>query len=275
MTVLGLLAAGLWVWAAPVTAVLVVLLAGVAVLVGLQLHLYRRRKADDIQQRRHMQALLFLFSSFDFRAALPSLTGWAISPELASTLLTLIRSHEPEVILELGSGASTIIMGYAVEQKGRGRVISLDHSKKYGAQTQQQLAAHALQNWAEVRHAPLEPVEFQGEAWQWYDLDTLGDELTIDMVVIDGPPRETGPMARYPAVPALYEHLSAEAVVVLDDAYRDDEKAMLDRWMTEYDDFELDIQESPHGTAVLRRTATSPVASDGIAAGTKVSAPHD
>jgi len=232
---------------------LVVLLAAFAGIVGLQLHLYRKRKADDIQQRRHMQALLFLFSAFDVRAPLPPLTGWAISPELASTLVTLIRTHEPNVIVELGSGASTIIMGYAVEQRGSGRVISLDHSEKYRAKTQRQLADHALQHWTEVRHAPLTSIEQRGTTWSWYDLDAIDGDLTIDMVVIDGPPRETGPMARYPAVPALYEYLSEDAVIVLDDAYRDDEKAMLNRWMKDYDDFELDIQESPSGTAILRR----------------------
>ena len=242
------------------TAGLVVVLAVFVVLAGMQLHLYRRRKADDIQQRRHMQALLFLFSAFDFRAPLPSLTGWAISPELAATLVTLVRTHEPDVIVELGSGASTIVMGYALEQQGNGRIISLDHSAKYGAETRKDLAMHALQDWTEVRHAPLTSFEQKGRQWSWYDLAAIEDDLSIDMIVIDGPPRETGPMARYPAVPALYGYLSDDAVVVLDDAYREDEKEMLDRWMRDFDDFELDIHESPSGTAVLRRTSASDVA---------------
>lgn len=251
------LTVGLWAWIGS-RAGGVVLVAAVAVIVGMQLHLYRRRRADDVQQRRHMQALFFLFSAFDFRAPLPSLTGWAISPELAATLVTLIRTHEPDVILELGSGTSTIVMGYAVEQKGRGQVLSLDHSRQYGAQTERQLAAHALQDWTEVRHAPLKPFEQQGTTWSWYDLDAIEDDLTIDMIVIDGPPYETGTMARYPAVPALYDHLSEDAIIVLDDAYRDEERAMLNCWREVYTDFTVEFEESPTGTAVLRRTMTDP-----------------
>lgn len=263
VTLLVVVAIGAWMMMGS-TAGLVVILAVFAVLAGMQLHLYRRRKADDIQQRRHMQALLFLFSAFDFRAPLPSLTGWAISPELAATLVTLVRTHEPDVIVELGSGASTIVMGYALEQQGKGRIISLDHSTKYGAETQKDLAMHALQDWTEVRHAPLTSIEQEGQTWSWYDLAALEDDLSIDMVVIDGPPRETGPMARYPAVPALYEYLSDDAVVVLDDAYREDENKMLDRWLENYDDFELDIHESPSGTAVLHRTSASRAVTDAV-----------
>lgn len=259
---LVVVAVGAWMTMDSSTALLVLLLVVFGVLAGMQLHLYRKRKADDIQQRRHMQALLFLFSAFDFRAPLPSLTGWAISPELAATLVTLVRTHEPDVIVELGSGASTIIMGYAIEQQGKGQIISLDHSKKYGAETRKDLAMHALQDWTEVRHAPLTSIQQHGETCSWYDLEAIEKDMAIDMVVIDGPPRETGPMARYPAVPALYEYLSDDAVVVLDDAYRKDEKEMLDRWMRDYDDFELDIHESPSGTAVLRRTSASGVATD-------------
>jgi predicted O-methyltransferase YrrM len=268
---LVLVAAGAWM-ATGRAAGLIVLLVAFAGLVGIQLHLYRKRKADDIQQRRHIQALLFLFSAFDFRAPLPSLTGWAISPELAATLVTLVRTHEPDVIVELGSGASTLVMGYAVEQQGKGRVISLDHSAKYGAETRKDLAMHALQDWTEVRHAPLTSIQQRGKTWSWYDLDAIEKNLSIDMVVIDGPPRETGPMARYPAVPALYEYLSDDAVVVLDDAYRKDEKGILDRWMSDYDDFELVIHESPSGTAVLRRTSTSSAAVDATVSETSVQA---
>jgi predicted O-methyltransferase YrrM len=257
---------GAWMMIGPLAGFIVVL-AVFAMLAGLQLHLYRRRKADDIQQQRHMQALLFLFSAFNFRAPLPSLTGWAVSPELAATLVGLIRAHKPRIIVELGSGSSTIVMGYAVEQQGAGRIISLDHSAQYGAETRRDLARHALQDWTEVHRAPLTSIEQNGETWTWYDLSALEDDISIDMLLVDGPPHETGAMARYPALPALYEYLSEDAVVVLDDAYRSEEKEILDRWMQDYDDFELDIRESPKGTAVLHRTPA-----DGSATGATLSA---
>lgn len=272
---LAVLAAGGWMVMGS-AAVLVVLVVAFAGIVGLQLYLYRKRSVDDVQQRRHLQALLYLFTALDVQAPLPALTGWAVNPELAATLVALIRRHQPEVVLELGSGASTVIMGYAVEQNGCGRVISLDHNEHYGAATRRTLARHGLQAWADVRHAPLTRIEHGETAWSWYDLDALEENLTIDMVFVDGPPHETGTMARYPALPALYPYLSDEAIVVLDDAYRADERAMLNRWMEDYADFAVEVQAHPNGTAILRRSAQGPSvdSKEAVPFGTTVHTPN-
>lgn len=274
VVLLAALAVGAWTLM-EAGAVLVVVVAAFAGIVGLQLHLYRKRNVDDVQQRRHLQALMFLFSAFDVRAPLPSLTGWAITPELAATLAMLIRTHEPDVVLELGSGASTVVMGYAVEKNGQGRVISLDHSETYSARTRRMLARHALQSRAEVRHAPLKPFAHRDATYPWYDLDVLEDGLTIDMVFVDGPPHGIGAMARYPALPALYPYLSEDAVIVLDDADRADERAMVNRWREEHVDFELEFRKSPHGTAILRRTVLTRNEAAEAASGAAPHAPND
>lgn len=227
-------------------------------LLGVQLNLYRKRRRDDEQHQRHVQALLALHATLDVRAPLPPLTGWAASPELVATLVDLVRCHRPRTILELGSGASTVAMAYALEQHvgGAGHVHSLDHEADYGAATRVQAARHGLDALATVHHAPLRRQTFDGQTFAWYDLDALPSDLPpLDLVVVDGPPRETNPMARYPALPALLDRLSGDALVVLDDANRADEAAILDRWLGRYDGFAVERYPSPKGTAVLRRTA--------------------
>ncbi|QRN79239.1 MAG: class I SAM-dependent methyltransferase, partial [Nocardiopsis sp. BM-2018] len=62
----------------------------------------------------------------------------------------------------------------------------------------------------------------------------LGDLKRIGLLFVDGPPQATGAQARYPAVPALLSHCTDDAVIVLDDADRPDERALGDRWIAEH-----------------------------------------
>ncbi len=85
-----------------------------------------------------------------------------------------------------------------------------------------------------------------GKTWNWYDLPDL-DKLPgkIDMLVVDGPPWKLQHLARYPALPVLFKYLSDNAVIILDDGNRPDEKEIVKLWKKEYDCFEgrhLDTQ---------------------------------
>jgi predicted O-methyltransferase YrrM len=244
-----------WETGGRVFAVLVAIILSFAGGVGLLLNVYRSRRKDDRALKEHIQSLLHLTELLDIRAPIPALTGWAASPQLACTLVTLVREHEPRVVVELGSGSSTVVLGYAVEKQGMGDVIALDHLRPYGKKTRTTLARHGLSEWAEVRHAPLHDVHLEGESWPWYDPTALEDQTGIDMVVVDGPPHELRSQARYPALPMLADQLSDTAVVVLDDVYRKDESSIAEAWSEQFPDFELDIEDSPYGTAVLRRTS--------------------
>jgi len=59
--------------------------------------------------------------------------------------------------------------------------------------------------------------------------------------------------SRYPALPVLAPRLAGDAVVLVDDYVRDDEREMVARWRDEHPDFS--VEEAPHekGLAVLRR----------------------
>jgi hypothetical protein len=72
-------------------------------------------------------------------------------------------------------------------------------------------------------------------------------------LVVDGPPGFVHASARYPALPLLREKLSPHAIVIMDDYKRDDEKAIVDKWTSDYPEFELEVIDSRKGIAVLRR----------------------
>jgi hypothetical protein len=181
-------------------------------------------------QTREVEALVQLFQGFTPRAPMPSSGGFALNPTDLLDLLHLIRTRRPRLVLELGSGTSSVWIGYALEQCG-GRLISLDHDAAYAEKTRAALAAHGLTGVAEVRDAPLRPVVLDGRAFPWYDVDAVADVTDVDLLVIDGPPEKTGPDARYPAMRVLEGRLADAATVLFDDAHRQDEQVALRKWV--------------------------------------------
>lgn len=208
-----------------------------------------RRQAD--RMFRQLEALQNLYQLIRVRRAMPPSRGWALSPDVLLSYVEEILRSEPRTVLECGSGASTVWAAYAVELLGSGRVVALEHDQEFAERTRTTLAGHGLADVADVRLAPIAPIDVPAGTWQWYDTAALHDLHDIDLVLIDGPPKPTHRQARYPAVPVLRDRLAPGAVLLLDDADRPDERAILHRWRSEWP--ELTWNKLPHekGTARL------------------------
>jgi predicted O-methyltransferase YrrM len=181
-------------------------------------------------QTREVEALLQLYRDFRPRAPMPPSGRWAVDACGLLELRSLIERQQPKTVLELGSGTSTVWIAYALEGGG-GRLITIDHSSDFAAQTRAMLSLHALENIAEVRHAPLQPLSVNGLEFRWYAQEAFADLSDVDLLVVDGPPGSTGPGARYPALHMLETRLSATATIVLDDAGRSDEQDIVRQWV--------------------------------------------
>ncbi|GAA0570770.1 hypothetical protein GCM10010172_64030 [Paractinoplanes ferrugineus] len=181
-------------------------------------------------QTNEVEALLQLFGGFTPAAPMPPSGGFALNPTDLLDLLDLIRTRRPKLVLELGSGTSSVWIAYALEKTG-GRLISLDHEPGYARKTRLALAAHGLTGVAEVRDAPLRPVVVDGRTFPWYDVEAVADLREVDLLLIDGPPEKTGKDARYPAMRVLEDRLADSATVVFDDAHRQDEAEALRKWV--------------------------------------------
>lgn len=201
---------------------------------------------------RQVQALFQLHQDIAPRVPLPPLGEYAATPDLLATLVALVRENRPQVIVELGSGSSTLVCGYALESVGQGQILSFDHEAEYAAATNASLAVHGLSNCATVHHAALRETQYGSESWRWYDLNP--ENLPpIEMLIVDGPPMTTGRLARYPALPILWPRLAPSAVIVVDDANRPDETEMVQRWMEEFPGLRLEVMAHEKGTVILRR----------------------
>jgi protein-L-isoaspartate O-methyltransferase len=180
-------------------------------------------------QTQDVEALLQLYRDFRPRAPMPPSGRWAVNASGLLRLVSLIRREQPKTVLELGSGTSSVWIAYALEHTG-GRLVSIDHSAEFAERTRQLLVAHGLTKVAEVRHAPLQSLRLDGRDFQWYAAAAFTDLTDVGLLVVDGPPGDTGPAARYPALRALEARLSARATVFVDDADRPDEQDILQRW---------------------------------------------
>lgn len=183
-------------------------------------------------------AVAQLLRPMEVSAPLPGLGGWAAEASTVLHLRDLVQRHRPGLVVECGSGASTVWLAHTLRQTG-GRIVSLEHDRAYAEQTRRRLVEHGLTDVAEVRFAPLRTTSVDGEEHQWYEPDALEGLEGISLLFVDGPPQAEGMHVRYPAMPLLGPRLLPGAFVVLDDGHRPGEQEILTRWTEENPQLEV------------------------------------
>ena len=212
-------------------------------------------KTEIKQTFRQLEALQNLNAVLPASDVLPATRGWAASPDLLMVLVDLVITERPSLVVECGSGASTLWLALAMRRfEIDGRIIALDHDPVFGAKTRDLLARHNVRDLAEVRDAPLESFSLDGETYSWYARRAWEDLKGIDLLFVDGPPATTGHQARYPALPLLGGLLSPVATAVLDDLVVPDMQKVLRLWLDAYPDFGSEILPLEKQAAVLRRS---------------------
>jgi predicted O-methyltransferase YrrM len=212
-------------------------------------------KKEIRQTFRQLEALQNLNAVLPTSEVLPATRDWAASPDLLMVLVDLMISERPSLVVECGSGASTLWMALALRRFGiEGRVVALDHDPVFGDKTRDLLARHGVGDLAEVRDAPLEDFSLEGETYSWYARRAWQDLTGVDLLFVDGPPAATGHQARYPALPLLAGSLSPAATAVLDDLVVPDMQKVLRRWLDAYPDFSSELLPLEKQAAVLRRS---------------------
>lgn len=188
---------------------------------------------------------------------LPIGGGWALTGDSAALLAREVLVRNPQTILELGSGVSTLILGQILKRNGRGRLLSVDHDHMWANQTRKHIEFLGLQDYVSVIVAPLKSLPIGNQSYEWYDIpESSLDELgPIDILLVDGPPQSSdNPQeARYPAHPFLRERLSRNAMVFVDDAKRTTESNMVKRWMAENPEWHGHWLDTVDGVCILTR----------------------
>ncbi|WP_435745532.1 class I SAM-dependent methyltransferase [Nocardioides sp. SYSU DS0663] len=211
-------------------------------------------KDEGLVTRRQVQAVVNLAAMVPLRGGVPALGGWAASPDFAVEVVDRLLTERPRVVVEAGSGASTLLLALAAREHGLDtRIVSLDHDAHFAARTRELLERHGVADRAEVRWAPLARTHVVGHLTPWYDEEALADLHDVGLLVVDGPPTGTGPAARYPAVPLLQDRLAARCTIVVDDTGRQDDREVVDRWARLLPDFDRTDLPLEKGASILRR----------------------
>lgn len=169
---------------------------------------------------------------FPPEAELPPTGSFAVRPGTLATLVTTILRSKPEVIVECGSGSSTVWFAAALKYLGQGHVYALEHEPKYGAQTQHYLDENDVSSFATIVPAPLQEIETGGQ--NWYARSAVrGLPRKVDILFVDGPPKAVGEHARAPALAEFASRLIPGSLVLLDDMQRLDEQEIVSRWLAD------------------------------------------
>ncbi|HEX04374.1 MAG TPA: class I SAM-dependent methyltransferase [Bacteroidetes bacterium] len=191
--------------------------------IGLLIELIMRVvNLNRVVQANHvqMQALFGLQSELKPEHAFPTLGGWALKPQVALHYVQIIRQMKPEVVVEFGSGVSTLLSALQLEKNGSGKVIAFDHEQKWLQHTKYDLHQHGVGHRTEIRHSPLTTIEIEGKNVQWYDTKILEDIDRIDVMLVDGPPDTQDKGTRQPALSLLADKFHDNSVIIVDDTAR-------------------------------------------------------
>jgi len=178
-----------------------------------------------------IEALLSIYNSLPNLKFMPATRGWAGSPDFLNKIIEIILKQKPRFVLEVSSGVSSILIGLALKMNNSGKALSLEHDPLYAEVTRRNIKNNDIENISTVFDSPINPTLIDGETWKWYETKDLTFPDKIDLLIIDGPPRTTQNLARYPAIPLLYPYFSDNVIILLDDAKRPDEIIIIEKWI--------------------------------------------
>lgn len=243
------------------TALLILILIGIAGLGWFSFVLYKKQRRNSEKVIREVykasndikksisdsyyqsEAYAQLLQLLDFKSSLPATRGWVASPDLLLTIYETISRTKPALVVELGSGVSTLVAA----KSGAKKVVSLDGSKEYAEKTREMLKEHRVRG-VDVRFAALLPYV---NGLTWYDISTIKDLKKIDLLIVDGPPGNNNAESRYPALKEFKDKLSPKAIVILDDVKREGERKLAEDFAAALPNHELTILNHEKGTAII------------------------
>jgi predicted O-methyltransferase YrrM len=180
-------------------------------------------------------------------ALTPPHGAWAIEPDFGR-LIAIELADGPDVVVECGSGTTTLLIAAFLERNGRGRLFTLEHDRGYAERMRRQVEVAGMAEACEVIWAPLTPQSFGDQGVHWYDSAKIADlPKNLDVLIVDGPPA-VAPWARWPALEVLSDRLRPGATVLVDDGRRGEEQRTVFRWRAEHSDLELYWHDTVKGT---------------------------
>ena len=196
-----------------------------------------------------ISGLIQIQNAMEGKPVLRPLRGWAMSPDAMSWILADLQQREAPVVIEFGSGQSTLILAAALKHRG-GRLISVEHDADYSGVIQRQVAACGLAGHVQFIHAPL--IELNDNVpCRSYELGKVPD-TSVDLALVDGPPLANGILTRLTPLRWAAGHLKIGGAIFLDDSAREAEQKCLGQLALEYPSLRPVTRSTEKGLVELR-----------------------
>ncbi|RDH81136.1 MAG: class I SAM-dependent methyltransferase [endosymbiont of Galathealinum brachiosum] len=202
-----------------------------------------------------MQTYQQLQKDLGYEIELPITPDWSAAADFLFLIKEYCQKVKPEVIVECSSGLTTLTLARCCQINEKGKVFSLENGHEYADKSRLNLENFSVDSQADIIHAPLKQILVNDRNYDWYELKNLPD-VKIDMLVIDGPPGFIQKHSRFPALPLLFDRMADESIVFLDDAAREEEKELVEMWLSMYSEIEHEYIETERGCSVLRINRT-------------------
>jgi predicted O-methyltransferase YrrM len=183
-----------------------------------------RMSAQLEESRRYLCHLLAIDEKH-----LPPTGDWAASADFLLLVAEDMLMRKPQVIVEFGSGLTTLVVARCIELNGTGRLFSYDHDAGFTDITRARLQRLGLSAPTEVVGLAPAPAGAKGV---WYDAADLPS--AIDLAIVDGPPMENHPETRGGAGILVLPKLAPGGKLMLDDASRPGERAIAQQWQERF-----------------------------------------
>ena len=178
--------------------------------------------------------------------------NWRIGEASFEAITKIVRQkiREPNIIVEFGSGASSIRLA---NQFTNSQVISLENNLWCWQNTQVLATQYLQSNNLDLLYRKLEFKLYGFSKLLSYEQSSYFDELEVDCIIIDGPPFFTL-RGREACLYQIYQQLKLGGIVILDDFNRRYERTIVKNWLAVYpDSFSLEVLPVGHGLAVLQK----------------------
>ncbi len=204
---------------------------------------------------RQLEILIPIINQLDITKTLPrtnALNDYAASPDFLRAIVDIIEKNKPNLIIEAGSGVSTLIASYSLKKYSpKGKIISFDHDMLFANKTKEEIKNHELEDYSEIIYSDL--IQYPEQNFSWYNINEITFKNKIDLVIIDGPPSKLDKFARYPAIPLLLDNMSDKAIIILDDARRKSEQQIINKWKKNFTDFNFEYFDNDKGICIIRK----------------------
>lgn len=162
------------------------------------------------------------------------LGSWAFDAATLALLKFLFERDEPPTVLEFGAGVSTLALALWMKscwKDEQTRVYSVEQNSWQIEKTRERLRKNGLEQQVALFHAPLQSQTVFDVEGEFYDLSACLEQLRSacpHWILVDGPAGDD--FTRFGSLAQLQQVAAPNATWFLDDATRDEERVIMEKW---------------------------------------------